>query len=116
MSLEVLDRHSEALFEFLWCPVCGQEVFTHIPFEEVFCKNSKTQVFDIHSRLKIFGPRVCLRNKLIESGAFQWFVSALPLNFLLWHRLLIRCLRSIRKILFAGPEFRKYQILKIATC
>lgn len=31
MSLEVLDRHSEALFEFLWCPVCGQEVFTHIP-------------------------------------------------------------------------------------
>jgi len=33
MSLEMLNRHSEALFEFLWCPVCGQEVFTHIPFE-----------------------------------------------------------------------------------
>jgi len=44
MSLEVLDRHSEALFEFLWCPVCGQEVFTHIPFEGVFCKNCNTQV------------------------------------------------------------------------
>jgi len=38
------DRHSEALFEFLWCPVCGQEVFTHIPFEGVFCKNCNTQV------------------------------------------------------------------------
>ena len=44
MSLEVFDRHSEALFEFLWCPVCGQEVFTHIPFEGVFCKNCNTQV------------------------------------------------------------------------
>jgi len=44
MTLEVLDRHSEALFEFLWCPVCGQEVFTHIPFEGVFCKNCNTQV------------------------------------------------------------------------
>ncbi len=47
MSLEVLDRHSEALFEFLWCPVCGQEVFTHIPFEGVFCKN-----FDLLPLLK----------------------------------------------------------------
>jgi hypothetical protein len=44
MSLEVLNRHSETLFEFLWCPVCGQEVFTHIPFEGVFCKNCNTQV------------------------------------------------------------------------
>jgi len=44
MSLEVLDRHSEALFEFLWCPVCGHEVFSHIPFEGVFCKNCNTQV------------------------------------------------------------------------
>ena len=44
MSLEILDRHSEALFEFLWCPVCGQEVFTHIPFEGVFCENCNTQV------------------------------------------------------------------------
>ena len=44
MSLEVLNRHSEALFEFLWCPVCGQEVFTHIPFEGVFCKHCNTQV------------------------------------------------------------------------
>ncbi|GGM74088.1 uncharacterized Zn finger protein (UPF0148 family) [Halarchaeum rubridurum] len=44
MTLEILDRHSEALFEFLWCPVCGQEVFTHIPFEGVFCKNCNTQV------------------------------------------------------------------------
>ncbi|UHQ96267.1 DUF7567 family protein [Natrinema halophilum] len=44
MSLEVRTRHSEALFEFLWCPVCGQEVFTHIPFEGVFCKNCNSQV------------------------------------------------------------------------
>jgi len=43
MSLEVLDRHSEALFEFLWCPVCGQEVFTSHP-SRVFCKNCNTQV------------------------------------------------------------------------
>jgi len=44
MSLEVLDRHSEALFEFLWCFVCGQEVFTHIPFKGVFYKNCNTRV------------------------------------------------------------------------
>ena len=44
MSLEVRNRHSEALFEFLWCPVCGQEVFAHNPFEGVFCKNCNTQV------------------------------------------------------------------------
>jgi len=44
MSLEVIDRHSEALFEFLWCPVCGHEVFSHIPFEGVFCKHCNTQV------------------------------------------------------------------------
>jgi hypothetical protein len=50
MSLEVIDRHSEALFEFLWCPVCGQEVFTHIPFEGVFCKNCNTQVVLRESR------------------------------------------------------------------
>ncbi|MFC7029093.1 hypothetical protein ACFQJ5_17985 [Halomicroarcula sp. GCM10025324] len=43
-SLEIVDRHNEALFEFLWCPVCGQEVFTHVPFEGVFCKNCNTQV------------------------------------------------------------------------
>ena len=43
MILEVIDRHSEALFESLWCPVCGQEVFTHIPFEGVFCKNCNTR-------------------------------------------------------------------------
>ncbi|WP_455768354.1 DUF7567 family protein, partial [Haloferax volcanii] len=33
MSLERVCRHDEALFEFLWCPVCGTEAFTHIPFE-----------------------------------------------------------------------------------
>ena len=44
MNLEVIDRHSKALFEFLWCPVCGHEVFSHIPFEGVFCKNCNTQV------------------------------------------------------------------------
>jgi len=44
MSLEVIDRHSEALFEFLWCPVCGHEIFSHIPFEGMFCKNCNTQV------------------------------------------------------------------------
>ncbi|WP_396614055.1 hypothetical protein ACH9L7_19900 (plasmid) [Haloferax sp. S1W] len=44
MSLDVIDRHSEALFEFLWCPVCGHEVFSYIPFEGVFCKNCNTQV------------------------------------------------------------------------
>jgi hypothetical protein len=42
--LEVIDRHSEALFEFLWCPVCGHKVFSHIPFGGVFCKNCNTQV------------------------------------------------------------------------
>ena len=50
ISLEILNRHSEALFEFLWCPVCGQEVFTHIPFEGVFCKNCNTQVVFRESR------------------------------------------------------------------
>jgi hypothetical protein len=50
MSLEILDRHSEALFGFLWCPVCGQEVFTHIPFEGVFCKHCNTQVVLRESR------------------------------------------------------------------
>jgi hypothetical protein len=44
MSLKVIDRHSEALFEFLWCPVCGHEVFSHIPFEGVFCKNCNTRL------------------------------------------------------------------------
>lgn len=44
MSLEELDRHSEALFDFLWCPVCGHEVFTQIPFEGVFCKHCNTKV------------------------------------------------------------------------
>ncbi|WP_436932474.1 DUF7567 family protein [Halosimplex halobium] len=44
MSLEPIDRHSEALFAFLWCPVCGHEVFSHIPFEGVFCKHCNTQV------------------------------------------------------------------------
>jgi len=44
MSLEELNRHSEALFEFLWCPVCGHEIFSQIPFEGVFCKNCNTQV------------------------------------------------------------------------
>ncbi len=42
MSLDVINRHSEALFEFLWCPVCGHEVFSHIPFEGVFCKDCNT--------------------------------------------------------------------------
>ncbi|WP_394353861.1 hypothetical protein [Halolamina sp. CBA1230] len=37
MTLEVLDRHSEALFEFLWCPVCGQEVATDI-CESAMCQ------------------------------------------------------------------------------
>jgi len=50
MSLEVIDRHSEALFEFLWCPVCGHEIFSHIPFEGVFCKNCNTQVILRESR------------------------------------------------------------------
>jgi len=50
MSLEMLNRHSEVLFEFLWCPVCGQDVFTHIPFEGVFCKNCNTQVVLRESR------------------------------------------------------------------
>ncbi|UTF55915.1 DUF7567 family protein [Natronosalvus rutilus] len=44
MSLEIIDRHSRALFEFLWCPVCGHDVFSHIPFEGVFCKNCNTLV------------------------------------------------------------------------
>ncbi|QLH79819.1 hypothetical protein HZS55_22090 [Halosimplex rubrum] len=44
MNLEVVDPHSEALFEFLWCPVCGHEVFSHIPFEVVFCKDCNTRV------------------------------------------------------------------------
>ncbi len=52
MSLEIIDGHSEALFEFLWCPVCGHEVFRHIPFEGVFCKNCNTQVELEESREK----------------------------------------------------------------
>ena len=44
MSLEVIDRHSESLFEFIWCPVCGHDVFSHIPFEGVFCKRCNTEV------------------------------------------------------------------------
>ncbi|MES3160650.1 MAG: hypothetical protein PPP55_03655 [Halorubrum sp.] len=50
MSLEVINRYSEALLEFLWCPVCGHEVFSHIPFEGVFCKNCNTQVVLQESR------------------------------------------------------------------
>ena len=44
MSLERVFRHDEALFEFLWCPVCGTEAFTHIPFEGVFCTECNTSV------------------------------------------------------------------------
>ncbi|WP_058827907.1 hypothetical protein [Haloferax sp. Q22] len=44
MSLERVSRHDEALFEFLWCPVCGTEAFTHIPFEGVFCTECNTSV------------------------------------------------------------------------
>ena len=44
MSLETIERYSPALFEFLWCPVCGHEAFSHIPFEGVFCKECNTQV------------------------------------------------------------------------
>jgi hypothetical protein len=44
ISLDVLDRHSSGLFEFLWCPVCWQGVFTDILFERVFCKRCNTQV------------------------------------------------------------------------
>lgn len=44
MSLEVRNRHSEALFEFFWCPVCGHEDFCHIPFEGVFCIECNTEV------------------------------------------------------------------------
>ena len=44
MSLETIERYSPALFEFLWCPVCGHEAFSHIPFEGVFYKNCNTQV------------------------------------------------------------------------
>ncbi len=36
--------HSEALFEFLWCPVCGHEEFSYTPFGGVFCKHCNTQV------------------------------------------------------------------------
>ncbi len=44
MSLKIVDRYSTVLFKFLWCPVCGEEIFTHIPFEGVFCTNCNTQV------------------------------------------------------------------------
>jgi len=43
-SLETIERYSPAVFEFLWCPVCGHEVFSHIPFEGVFCQNCNTRV------------------------------------------------------------------------
>ncbi len=33
MSLDAINRHKGALLEFLWCPVCGHEVFTRILFE-----------------------------------------------------------------------------------
>ena len=52
MSLETIHRHSPELFDFLWCPVCGHEVFSHIPFEGVFCKNCNTQVELQESREK----------------------------------------------------------------
>lgn len=52
MSLDIIDRYSEALFEFLWCPVCRHEVFSHIPFEGVFCKHCHTQVELQESREK----------------------------------------------------------------
>jgi len=44
MSLDVIDRHSEALFEFLWCPVCGHEVFSHIPSRACSASTASTQV------------------------------------------------------------------------
>lgn len=44
MSLEILNRHSEALFKFLGVPSAGRRSSTHIPFEGVFCKNCNTQV------------------------------------------------------------------------
>jgi len=56
MSLDVIDRHSEALFEFLWCPVCGHEVFSHIPFEGVFCKHCNTQV-ELQNRKRTVATR-----------------------------------------------------------
>jgi hypothetical protein len=43
-SLETIERYSPAVFEFLWCPVCGHEVFSHIPFEGVFCQSCNTRV------------------------------------------------------------------------
>ncbi|WP_135666792.1 DUF7567 family protein [Halorhabdus rudnickae] len=43
-SLEVTQRYSEDLFDFLWCPVCGSREFHHIVFEGVFCEACNTQV------------------------------------------------------------------------
>ena len=44
MSLEIIERHGPAVFEYLWCPVCGHETFAHIPFEGVFCERCNTSV------------------------------------------------------------------------
>jgi hypothetical protein len=44
MGPETIDRHDPGLFEFLWCPVCGHDIFCHIPFEGTFCKNCNTRI------------------------------------------------------------------------
>lgn len=37
-------KYSEELFEFLWCPVCGNHTFRHIVFQGVYCQNCNTAV------------------------------------------------------------------------
>ena len=44
MSLETIDRYDEAIFDHLWCPVCGHEKFCYIRYEGVFCENCNTEV------------------------------------------------------------------------
>ena len=44
MTLETTNQYNEAVFDFLWCPVCGHEVFHHLTFQGVFCKECNTEV------------------------------------------------------------------------
>ena len=49
-SIEKDHRFSEELFEFLWCPVCGNDSWTHIVFQGVFCAECNTEAQVAHRR------------------------------------------------------------------
>lgn len=43
-SIRKETKISEALFDFLWCPVCGHTAFRHDVFQGVFCDSCNTEV------------------------------------------------------------------------